>query len=76
MGQLRLNAIDAQLDTGFRGFMLAMVRGAGWELTCGFCKQRFRKVIFLTWSSAVCPFCGTRNLLPVTRFTNDPGRRR
>ena len=75
MGQLQLNAIDARLETGLRGLLLAMIRGAQWELTCGFCKERFRKVLFIAWSSAVCPYCGARNLLPVGRFPSDPGPR-
>ena len=64
VGQLRLNAINAQLETGLVGLLLGMIRGARWELTCGFCKERFRKVQFMVFSTAVCPYCGTRNLLP------------
>jgi rRNA maturation endonuclease Nob1 len=48
---------------------------ARWELTCGFCKTRFRKIQPLAWDGSVCPACGTRNLLPVPRFPSDPGPR-
>jgi hypothetical protein len=64
VGQLRLSAIDARLETGLVGLLLGMIRVARWELTCGFCKERFRIVHLIWFSSAVCPYCGTRNLLP------------
>lgn len=75
MGQLKVNAINARLQDGLLGLLLGMARSARWELTCGFCKERFRKVQYLASSTAVCPYCGTRNLLPVPRFPRDPGPR-
>jgi rRNA maturation endonuclease Nob1 len=75
VGQLKVNAINARLETGLRGFLFSMIRGARWELTCGFCKERFSRVQPIFWSSAVCPYCGTRNLLPVPRFPSDRGPR-
>jgi hypothetical protein len=42
---------------------------ASWEVTCGFCRTRFRRVVFelivgsrMSWVG--CPACGTHNLLP------------
>ena len=64
MGQLKVMAIDARLETGPIGLLLSLIRGARWELTCGFCKERFRKVLLLFLGFADCPYCGTRNLLP------------
>jgi len=75
MAQLKINAIDARLESGFRGLLLAIIRAAHWELTCGFCKERFSRTQFFALSSADCPFCGARNLLPVPRFPSDPNRR-
>jgi hypothetical protein len=75
MAQLRLDAINARLESGWLGVLLGIARFARWDLTCGFCRQRVRKVQFLVWSSVVCPYCGTRNVLPVPRFPNDPGPR-
>lgn len=69
-----MNAIDARLLTRFRD-LIWIVRLGRWELTCGFCKERFQRLQFLVWSTAVCPYCGTRNLLPVPRFPWDPGPR-
>ena len=73
VGQLRLNAIDARFATGLIGWLLGMVRCLRWDLTCGFCKGRFRKVLHFAYSTADCPYCGTRNLLPVPRYPSDPG---
>jgi hypothetical protein len=75
MGQLRLSAIDATWQGGWLGLLLSLALVFRWDFTCGFCKSRVRKVQFRAWSTAVCPFCGTRNLLPVPRFPNDPGPR-
>jgi len=63
VGQLTVRAIDPRLQNGIRGFLLGMIRGARWELTCGFCKERFRTLQHLFLLTADCPFCGTRNLL-------------
>ncbi|MEJ7803774.1 MAG: hypothetical protein WKH68_10460 [Candidatus Limnocylindria bacterium] len=63
MGQLVVRAIDPRLKNGLKGFLLGMIRGARWELTCGFCKQQFRTLQHLFSQTADCPFCGTRNLL-------------
>jgi hypothetical protein len=62
MGELKVEAIDPVLMTGWRS-LLSLVRGAEWELTCGFCRVRFRKIVSLFASSVTCPACGTRNLL-------------
>ena len=65
MAQLRVRAIDPRLETGPRGLLLGMIRGARWELTCGFCKERFARTQLLLSTHADCPYCGTRNLLPI-----------
>jgi hypothetical protein len=75
VAQLKVNAINARFEGAVLGLLLGMARSARWDVTCGFCKERFRKVQFLAWSTAVCPFCGARNLLPVPRFPADPGPR-
>ena len=65
MGQLRVKAINARMEAGWIGFAFALVRGMRWNLTCGFCKRPFRKTIYMISTSADCPYCGTRNLLPM-----------
>lgn len=76
VGQLKVWAVNAQLDDGRVAWLLGtFFRVARWELTCGFCKERFRKTQYYVSSTAVCPHCGTRNLLPVPRFPRDPGPR-
>jgi DNA-directed RNA polymerase subunit RPC12/RpoP len=70
-----MNAVDARFQTGLLGLVLGIARFARWDIRCGFCQEQFRKVQPLVWSSSVCPYCGTRNLLPVPRFPNDPGPR-
>lgn len=62
--QLKVRAIDARLESGPLGLLLSLIRGARWELTCGFCKERFRKIQYIFTGFADCPYCGTRNLLP------------
>jgi len=74
VGTLRVNAIDARwIDRWLLVVTLGMFWR--WELTCGFCRTRFRKDKFVAGDSAECPVCGTRNLLPVPRFPWDPGPR-
>jgi rRNA maturation endonuclease Nob1 len=63
VAQLKVNAINPRMERGVVGLLLGMVRTARWELTCGFCRERFRNFQFLLSSTAVCPFCGTSNLL-------------
>jgi hypothetical protein len=75
VGQLTVNAIDARQELGFSGFLLALLRTSRWELTCGFCKEPSRRYQWLWASTVVCPYCGTRNRLPVPRFPSDPGPR-
>ncbi len=75
MGQLRVRAIDARLENGVKGFLLGMIRGARWKVTCGFCKERFRTLQHLYLTTADCPYCGTRNLL-VGSAPSDRGPRR
>lgn len=64
MAQLKVRAIDPRLETGPLGLLLSLIRGARWELTCGFCKERFGKVQLLFMGFSDCPYCGARNLLP------------
>jgi DNA-directed RNA polymerase subunit RPC12/RpoP len=68
MGQLEVEAINAQRDTGWRGWALAMVWYTRWDLTCGFCRRPFASNLFGAATALDCPHCGTRNLLPVLRF--------
>jgi rRNA maturation endonuclease Nob1 len=68
VGQLRVQAINARMETGWLGFAFALIRGMRWNLTCGFCKRPFRKNVYMISTSAVCPYCGTRNLLPMRRL--------
>ena len=63
MGQLTVRAIDPILQNGVKGFLLGMIRGARWELTCGLCRERFRTLQHLFSPTAECPHCGTRNLM-------------
>ena len=62
MGQLKVEAIDPVLVTGWRS-LVWVFRGVEWELTCGFCRERFRRVVWLFSGSVVCSACGTRSLL-------------
>ena len=75
MGVLKVNAVDARFQAGFLGLLLSVAMFARWDLGCGFCKERFRTIQPMAWSTAVCPYCRTRNLLPVPRFARDPGPR-
>jgi rRNA maturation endonuclease Nob1 len=61
--QLRVEAINPVLDESWRSFRW-VVRAARWEVTCGFCRTRFKDTGWMLRSSVVCPACGTRNLLP------------
>lgn len=61
--QLVVRAIDARLKHGRKGFLVAMIRGARWELTCGFCKERFRTLQHLFSRIAECPHSVERELL-------------
>ena len=66
MAKLKVDAINARYVGRFLDFRW-LFQSARWELTCGFCKERFTE----TWSmgSGVdCPYCGTYNLLPLPRF--------
>jgi hypothetical protein len=76
MGQLQLRAIDPQLDIGLAAALLASMYFARWELTCGFCRTRFRKTQIFTFTWADCPNCGTRNLLPTPLSPPDSRPRR
>lgn len=75
MSQLRVNAVNASFDSGRYGLVLGLLRIARWELTCGLCRERVRLIQRYGFSAITCPYCGTRNLLPVPRFPNDPGPR-
>lgn len=63
MSQLRVEAINPVLDEAWRSFRW-VVRAARWEVTCGFCRTRFKDTGWMLRSSVVCRACGTRNLLP------------
>ena len=42
------------------------------DLTCGFCRNTFRAVIWVAREVATCPACGTRNLLERRRGMSEP----
>jgi hypothetical protein len=63
MPQLKVEAINASRTGSFRSLLWA-VRASRWELTCGFCRTRFKHTGWVFRSSAVCPACGTCNILP------------
>lgn len=67
MGQLEVEAINAQRSTGWMEWALAMLRYTRWDLTCGFCRRPFAKSLFGIATTVDCPYCGTRNLLPMLR---------
>jgi hypothetical protein len=75
VGQLKVDAINARFDGGISSLLLGIGRFSRWRFACGFCREDIAKVQSLFWSSAECPHCGARNLLPVPRFRNDPGPR-
>jgi hypothetical protein len=63
MGRLIVDGINPILATrGWRS-LLWVIRGATWEVTCGSCRTRFTRMIWLFASSVDCPACGTRNTL-------------
>ena len=62
-----MDAINPQRADSWRSLMW-LVRGARWDFTCGFCRQRFRGITWILSSTIACPACGTQNILPV------PGR--
>ncbi len=63
MALLQVEAINPVLTTtGWRS-MLWLIRGADWNLTCGFCRTRFHTIAYLGAMSIDCPECGTRNRL-------------
>lgn len=70
MSQLKVDAINPVLDESFRSLRW-LVRAARWEVTCGFCRSRFKDTGWMLRGSVVCPACGTRNLLPTGR--SSPG---
>ena len=52
---------------------------ARWEVTCGFCRTRFRRVVLdlligSRLSRVACPACGTHNLLPRHPSVRSKGR--
>ena len=63
---LELDAINpVRLD----GFLSGLMFAARWELTCGFCRNRFEGNVTETVAGSsmswiACPACGTHNLLP------------
>ena len=67
MGRLTIDAINPQIVES-RSTLLSLVRVSRWDLTCGFCRSPFRSVGRMVRTSAVCPYCGTRN-----RLVSPPG---
>jgi hypothetical protein len=63
VGPLEIEAINAERIDSWRSFSW-VVRLTRWELTCGFCRLRFRRLAPFARSEIDCPQCGTRNLLP------------
>jgi hypothetical protein len=63
VGRLKVEAINPVLVTSGWRSLLWMIRGAAWELTCGFCRTRSRRMVWLFAISVICPACGTENLL-------------
>jgi hypothetical protein len=62
---LEIEAINPVRTTFVPGLTIV----ARWEVTCGFCRTRFQRVVFelivgsrMSWVG--CPSCGTHNLLP------------
>lgn len=63
---LEVEAINP-VQVGWLPSNLSLV--ARWEVTCGFCRVRFRRTLVeLLWGTRLswvgCPACGTHNLLP------------
>jgi hypothetical protein len=72
VGKLRVEAINARYVGRFLDFQW-LFQSARWELTCGFCKERFVG----TWTGGgglECPYCGTWNLLPLPPFARPISR--
>ena len=62
---LEVEAINPVRFSWLPGFTVV----ARWEVTCGFCRTRFSRVVLelmvgsrMSW--VACPKCGTHNLLP------------
>lgn len=71
MGRLTVDGINPQLvertPAVLWRFGLVAV-----DLTCGFCRTRFRAVIWVGREVATCPACGTRNQLERRRGMSEP----
>jgi len=63
VNQLILDAINPVRTDTWSSLHWA-IRGARWELTYGFCRTRFERVIYWVGTSIGRPSCGTRNRLP------------
>jgi rRNA maturation endonuclease Nob1 len=63
MAQRTLEAIDAK-RTDTRGTLHWAIRSSRWEITCGSCRTHFPSAMPFYKSSADCPICGARNVLP------------
>ena len=59
---LTVEAINPVLVSRWRS-LLWMIRGAKWELTCGYRRTHFASYAWLFATSIDCPSCGTRNRL-------------
>jgi hypothetical protein len=62
MATLTLEAINPERIDTWRSLHWA-IRAMRWELTCGFCRLRFRRATWFARSYIDCPQCGTRNAL-------------
>jgi hypothetical protein len=73
MARLTVDAINPELIEPWPAALTALgvVR---WELTCGFCRTRFRRTVWMIWSLAACRACGTRNDLEYRPGRSEPQR--
>ena len=64
VGTLTIDAIGAERIDTWRSlhWTLRLVR---WEVTCAFCRLRFRRSTWYIRSFVECPECGTRNVIRV-----------
>jgi hypothetical protein len=66
---LEVNAINpepVELPLGFNLFFW-LGHTARWEMTCGFCRTRFRAWVLWRVMPARCPACGTLNQVRPSR---------
>jgi len=63
VSQLEIEGINPVRTDSWRSLHW-VARLGRWEVTCGFCRNRFTSTGSTVRSSVFCPNCGTRNLLP------------